>query len=294
MSQHALAPKLREILVNSPGTAYGLCVWENGEFTTEILTPANRCQNCYSVAKAFTATAIGMLVDRGKISFDDKVYPILQKYFPSNFDPKWKEVTVANMLLHRFGIEKPGFLDIDSKPMDKFPSTDFLAIVLGERLTGTVGETFAYTDAAYYVLSRIFTECSGERMDDFLRKELLTPLHFQEHAFSVCPQGYFMGATGFYLSTFDMAKLGVLYAQNGLWEGKRLLSEKVIGDILGHGYSLKPNGDNGSYTKGGAYGQLLYINPSTQRVVTVHGYELSLKPLFEFLAKADRLTPLAD
>lgn len=43
-------------------------------------------------------------------------------------------------------------------------------------------------------------------------------------AWETCPRGENMGATGLYIATRDMAKLGVLYLHNGMWKGKRLLS----------------------------------------------------------------------
>lgn len=283
-----LAPGIKESLARSTGTAYGLSVWENGHFTTEVLTPSCRSHNCYSVAKVFTLTALGFLIDRKRLRLDEKVHPILAPRFPADFDPKWKTVTISDLIRHRFGLEKPGFLDIDCKSIPEQGDDDFLALVLREPLTGIVGETYAYTDAAYYLLSRIFTERAGVPMADFLREELMKPLHFQEYAFSVCPHGHAMGATGLYLSTEDMAKLGVLYAQEGIWEGKRLLSGSFVTTVLRNGYELAPQGDNGSYAKGGMYGQWLYINPTTQRVVAIHGHQLDLETTRDFLLENDR------
>ena len=83
------------------------------------------------------------------------------------------------------------------------------------------------------------TELSGEKLDDFLRPRLLMPLHVREAAFSKCPMGYPIGATGMYVRTEDMAKLGEVYQNGGTFEGKRLLSKEWSRLFLSGNMSLQ-------------------------------------------------------
>ena len=282
-----LGDELVDAMRNSSGTAYGISIWENGKIRTVQFTPASRSHNTYSVAKLFTATMIGMLYDQHKIDLDEKVYPILQKHFPEKFDAKWKDVTVADVMRHRWGIGQGGFLDIDAKGISKYPTNDFLGYVLAQPLPKVIGKDNVYTDAAYYLLSRIYSERSGEKMDVAMRRDLLIPLGFDEYAFSTCPYGYPIGGTGMYISTEDMCKLGILYAQRGLWQGKRLLSEKFVDEVFKRGLSLTPRGNHGGYAKGGAFGQILYVNPTTRRVVAVNGFHLNLGKVMGVLLEKD-------
>ena len=59
-----------------------------GESRCQTVTPANPCCNSYSVAKAFSVTALGLAVDRGLVTPETRVYDILPDLFPSDFDPK--------------------------------------------------------------------------------------------------------------------------------------------------------------------------------------------------------------
>ena len=53
----------------------------DGAPITECITPANPCQDSYSVAKAFTTVAIGMLWDEGKLRPEDKICDLLPEAF---------------------------------------------------------------------------------------------------------------------------------------------------------------------------------------------------------------------
>ena len=233
---------------------------------------ANGCNNSYSVAKAFTVTAIGMLWDQGRIDVGDRVYELLADEFPREFDPRFREVTVEHLLTHRAGFGR-GFLDIDAENIGDYPSHDFLQIVLSEPLPYEPGSHYQYTDAAFYLLSRIVTHITGEKLDDFLRPVLYETMGFQEMAWSCCPLGYTMGATGLYISTKDMVKLGWVYVNGGEYEGKRVVSEAWVEQVLSRGYEFTRRDENGTYAKGGMFGQMLCFSLPRREAYAWHAYE---------------------
>ena len=238
---------------------------------TQTVVPANPCCNCYSVAKLFTVTAIGMLYDRGLLTPNSRMADLLCNLLPKEMDPKWNEVTVHDLLLHRVGFGC-GMLDIDSEDASKYPSTDYLNTVLSTALPYHPGSVHQYTDAAYYILSRIVAEVSGKELAELLRPVLMETMHFKEFAWSVCPKGYSMGATGLYLRTEDMVKLGILYLNGGEWKGETVISKEWVDKVFSEGYELKPIGNNW-YGKGGMRGQLLILNPEKGIAVACHSYE---------------------
>lgn len=219
------------------------------------------CHNSYSVAKAFTVTAIGMLWDEGKISVDEKVYDVLGKYFPEEFDEKWKEVTIDNLLLHKIGLDK-GFLDIDTEDVLAYGTKDYLKYAFSRKLPEAVGEMRVYSDAAYYILSRVVAERAGETLTSFLRKRLFNPLDFREFAWSECPYGHAMGATGLYIRSDDAAKLGWVYLNAGEYNGQKIVSKEWVDFALERGYELKSRSASqyDGYCKGGMYGQMVYFS----------------------------------
>ena len=236
----------------------------------QIVIPANPCCNCYSVAKVFTVTAIGMLYDRGLLIPATRMADVLAAYLPADMDPRWEKVTLHDLMLHKVGFGH-GMLDIDAEDASAFPE-DYLGYVLSSALPHEPGTTAQYTDAAFYLLSRVAAEVSGMDLADLLRPALMNTMKFKEFAWSVCPRGYSMGATGLYLRTEDMVKLGIVYINGGEWQGERIISREWVDTVLKNGYELKECG-NGWYRKGGMHGQLLMLHPTEKLAVACHSYD---------------------
>lgn len=290
MSDAASQPMFEKLveLAEKDGRVYAICEVCDGVSRTKQVRPASRSQNTYSVAKLFAVTAVMILQDRGVLDVDDPIFPIFEAKFPENFDPKWRDVKISDVMTHRVGFGR-GFLDIDAENPNDWGSQDYLRLVLERPLKYKPGEKSVYSDAAFYLVSRIVSEKTGERLDDFLIREVLAPAKFAECAFAKCPQGFPMGATGMYISTEDMAKLGVMYVQRGVYDGKRILSEAAVDEVLKRGFELHPVGDSGfAFGKGGMRGQFLYINRKTKRVVAIHSCDANLDEILGYLAENDR------
>ena len=251
---------------------YSIAVTDKDGVHTAQLQPANRCNNSYSVAKAFTMTAIGMLYDRKKLSVDDRVFDIMREQFPDKYDKTWESVTVDDVLRHRAGFDN-GFLDIDVEDISEYGTDDFLQIVFQRPLPFPPGSRSVYSDAAYYLLSRIVEKVSGTELSDFLRPVLFGALGYQELAWSRCPRGHSMGATGLYISSADMAKLGYAYANGGEYDGKTVVSEDWVELALSRGYEFGQYKDTGVYAKGGMNGQMLCFSVKEHTAAAWHGFE---------------------
>ena len=262
--------RLLDEIRGTGANVYRITEIEGGDARTYTIHHANACNNSYSVAKAFTMTAVGILQDRGALDVHDRIADIFCGELPPAMEERWERVTVEHALTHRLGIDR-GFLDIDCEDIFTYGTDDFLRIVLERPLPHEPGAAYVYSDAAFSLLSRVVSKITGERLDDFLMRELFLPLGFQEAAWSKCPRGYPMGATGLYIRTCDMAKLGVLYLQKGEYAGRRILSEAWVTQALACGYELTRVGNG--YGKGGMLGQMLYVNPAAGRVVAWHGHD---------------------
>lgn len=84
--------------------------------------------------------------------------------------------------------------------------------------------------------------------------------------------GYSMGATGLYIRTPDMAKLGLIYLDGGVFEGRRFISKEWCDIVFKRGYELKEIAP-GRYAKGGMCGQMLLVDRSNSAVVAWMGYD---------------------
>ena len=256
--------------------ALGLNLYDFALYTPEAgvrahrFQPCSNCQNSYSVAKLFVVTALGMLWDAGKLRMDDP----LSRYvdIPQGASPRWMEATVEHAVTHTLGFDE-GFLDIDTEDTTAYPSEDYLALVFAHPLAHAPGTHEQYTDAAYYLLSRLVSVVSGERLDTFLNSRLIRPLRFHEIAWSRCPMEHPIGATGLYIGAGDMVKLAALYLEGGVWQGKRILSQAWVRMAMERGYELDPVGESGLIGKGGMAGQMAAFSPEGRFAVAWHGHE---------------------
>lgn len=239
------------------------------ELCTGLGNPAN---NSYSVTKCFAAAALGILWDEGKIGLDEPILDVLRGEYTPPADSGWEKVLVRHALGHTMGIDK-GYLDIDVEDIYQYGTQDFLQFALSAPLPHEPGSHYCYSDAAYYIVSRLVGRRAGEKMDEFLMRRLLLPLQVQEAAFSRCPHHHPLGATGLYIRARDMVKLGYLYALRGKWAGRQLISEKWIEQEETRHFSFHPAAAPGVFCKGGMRGQMLLYSPGKQYAAAWHCFD---------------------
>jgi hypothetical protein len=231
---------------------YGYNVFEMCEMTENgvddrTFLPSEPTHFSYSITKCVTSIIFGMLRDKGLVKETDKVANYLSEFFPEDVDPKWYDVTIENMLQHRNGGSGGGEWNkhIDTnEPNDK----DFLFYIFSDKLPYEIGDKIVYCESNYYVISRIIEKIVGMPVDEWALKNLFNPLHFEYVSWGRCPQGHTFCGSGLSLRTRDMAKFGMIYANNGVYEGRRYLSEEWIklatnvfkvDDFGGYGYAVQ-------------------------------------------------------
>ena len=243
------------------------CVEGDGEIETRECIKTSRCQNSYSVAKTFTMFAIGLLYDKGLLKLSDRICDIFSGELPGDMDRRWYESTVETALTHSLGLPG-GFLDIDVAKYTDF-GNDFLKYMLSYPLEYNPGTQHKYSDGAYYLLARIAEKKSGMPLDLFLRQEFPAEMELQEIAWSRCPQGHAMGATGLYIHSSDMVKLGMILRDKGKYRGIPVLSEKWVDLALSREFAVDWDDEHRFFCKGGMYGQKLMVFPEQNRVAAV-------------------------
>jgi len=125
-----------------------------------------------SITKQFTATAIMMLQERGKLSVQDPACKYLE-----NCPEAWKAVTVRHLLTHTSGIPSytglPDFRKTMSMPATLAELTDRFR---NRPLEFQPGEKFSYNNSGYILLGSIIEKVSGEDYESFLRRNIFEPL----------------------------------------------------------------------------------------------------------------------
>ncbi|HKW89414.1 MAG TPA: serine hydrolase domain-containing protein [Candidatus Acidoferrales bacterium] len=141
---------LENVELNAPATAK--TIYESG-----------------SMGKEFTATAVMMLAEEGKLSLDDKI----KKYF-TDAPASWDDITVRNLLSHTSGIK-----NYTTKAMDyrkDYTEDDLVKMAESSPLDFKPGTDWSYSNTGYVLLGILIHKVSGEFYGDFLQEHIFKPL----------------------------------------------------------------------------------------------------------------------
>ena len=127
-----------------------------------------------SNSKAFTATALAMLVDEGKLAWDDPVTKHLPDF--QMYDPYvTREMTVRDLLVHRSGLGL-GAGDLLWWPDTAFTSDDIIGRLRYIKPATSFRDKYAYDNLLYIVAGKIIAQKSGKPWGETVRERILTPL----------------------------------------------------------------------------------------------------------------------
>ncbi len=125
-----------------------------------------------SITKQFTAAAILLLQERGKLSVQDPIC----KYVDS-CPSAWSEVTIHHLLSHTGGIPNfTSFPDYQPKMMMPVTTQDMIARFKDKPLDFKPGEKWSYSNSGYFLLGYIIEKAAGESYESFLQKNIFEPL----------------------------------------------------------------------------------------------------------------------
>lgn len=278
MSSAKLAEML-ETIHNEDQQIHSVLVIRHGVMVLEAYVHPFNAQTrheVYSVTKSITSSLIGIAMEKGLIG---NVQTQLISYFPSIVmdDPAKKEITLENTLSMSSGIEwmeplHSGLNDHWWIIEAEDPAQYFFTPALVEE----PGKVFNYNSGGSHMLSLVIQQAAGERAVDFARRYLFSPMGISDIEWDNDFSGHSLGSTGLELLATDMAKIGLLYLDNGKWQCEQLIDPEWVRDstlvhsypsnLIGYGYQwwIRPQGD---YYALGWGGQQIRVFPEKDMVV---------------------------
>ncbi len=244
---------------DQPGLAVGVVrdgelVWSKGYGKLDLDKPEPVTPNSIfftaSLSKAFTAAAIGLLVDEGKLGWNDPV----RKHMPEFSTPNpfvTSNMTVTDLLSHR-----SGWITFDGDLLwygTDLSQEEILRRHSAEPFTHGFRTDFGYSNLMYIAAAQLIERVSGKTWDDFVSERILQPLgmtrttvetadlarftdvampHVRKGQDPSAPQKSMSyqalqgadGATGINSCVTDLAKWDAMWADEGKWDGKPFLS----------------------------------------------------------------------
>jgi CubicO group peptidase (beta-lactamase class C family) len=271
-----------------------------------------------SISKTVTSIVYGVAITRGdfKLPLETRVLKYFNEAKVKHVDDRKRRITLENLLTMTSGMKSGGDLsenpDNDSAHMEA--TDDWIQYAIDRPMVADPGKVFEYSSADAELLAYVFQKETGQDIDAYAEKYLFAPLgikHYwkRDYIGTVDTEG------GLYLNDEDLAKLGFLYLNGGIWEGRRLVSEtwvnqsvtpqvpspwnveqsvspySVTGERIYYGllWWLYPLSGKYSWMMFGLGGQSLMVLPQQDLLVVFTGWELHDTPNDELLL--NRLLP---
>jgi CubicO group peptidase (beta-lactamase class C family) len=245
--------------------AHGLHVRIGDEVADHRWTPDIR-EEIHSAAKGICVLAAGIAADEGLVSLDAPVSTYLSEVA---LGAGVADVTLRHLLSMSSGIDLPW----SETMMTDWPDLahEFLA-------RPSRGRVFQYSNASTYTAMFVLATRVGDVLE-YLVPRLFDPLGIHDVEWARCTNGRIVAGEGLTLRTEELARIGHLIRERGVWEGRRLVSAELIDAMhsdwviagVNPGYDRYAlggwGGPGAAWRLHGAYGQLLIFVGDT--VVTI-------------------------
>ncbi|WP_224364586.1 serine hydrolase domain-containing protein [Hyalangium versicolor] len=299
MDPKPITALVQRILDVEPSTSpvpivQGLLIARHGKLVLEEYFygfERERPHDMRSAGKSITSVLVGLALDRkAPFTVESKVYPLFPEYRAlPNPDPRKEQLTVEHLLTMSSGFacddddeNSPGNEDrMQSEP------GDWYAYTLGLPMARVPGEKPVYCSAGINLLSGVVRNTLHVWLPELFESGLARPLQMQRYHLNLSPTGEMYGGGGLFLRPRDALKVGQLFLQGGVWNGKRVISKDWVERSTALHVTMEPGRTYGyawwrqelkvgdrvyaEYEAGGNGGQLVMVVPELDLTVMFAG-----------------------
>jgi CubicO group peptidase (beta-lactamase class C family) len=200
---------------------YGVEVYEQGQLIHSYGDTCKNTHEIYSATKSVLSIAVGIAYDNGLIDLDKSILDYLPTVNLSKLSVEqietFKPITIKRLLTMSVG-------DLPFRP----ESDNYLDFSLSCKIKNPKEKVFHYNNISAYLVGVALTTAIGKDLGTFIEDKIFTPLNITQYEYGHSPEGYFYGASAMKLTVHDLSKIGILLYNNGIYENKRILSEKYV------------------------------------------------------------------
>ena len=225
--EHGLDPKrLAELYLNAADleTIYGLLVIKDGELIAEDyynIGSVDQKALVQSVTKSFTSALVGIALEQGCLSsVNQRMVDFFPDYADQMVDSRKSQITIEDMLQMRSGYPNE---EGDSALWEAVLSGDYVHLVTDVPLTSDPGSAFQYSNLSTHWLGIILARACDTDLESFAQTYLFDPLGGEVGEWRKDVDGYNWAAGELHITARDAAKLGVLYLNDGMFDGTQVV-----------------------------------------------------------------------
>lgn len=260
---------------------HSILIVRNGYVVTDVyihpFTQGSK-HNIHSCAKSIISALVGIAIDKGYIeSVDQPVLDLFPERSVAHIDSNKQAMTLEHALTMATGLECQDSGSYQYRGFSQMTqSQDWAQFMLDLPMAEDPGTRFEYCNGASLLLSAIIQETTGVSALALAEEHLFGPLGISDVDWLSSPQGVTLGYGRLWMSPSDMAKIGHLYLNKGVWDGHQVVSSEWVelstrrhistsgGD--GYGYQWWVD-DSGMYEAQGYAGQRIIVLPEKDMVV---------------------------
>ena len=240
-----------------------------GEFYPAPFAPEYQ-HTQYSSSKTLVSLAAGIAIDENLLHLTDKVVTFFPEYLPDSISANLAQMTLEDLLTMRSGI-KPDW-GMRSR------GTEWIRTFLSKEVKNVPGEVFAYDSMVTYMISAIVQKVTGKTVLEYLKEKLFAPMNIRKVNWEISPEGVNTGGWGLHIQSESLAKVGQMWLDGGVWDGKQLVSKEWIaqmsskhanGGDYGYGYQVWMCKYPGAVRADGALGQYVIVVPEKDVVIVL-------------------------
>jgi CubicO group peptidase (beta-lactamase class C family) len=212
-------------------TLYGLLVIKNGYLIAERYFNEGAVEQealVQSVSKSYISALVGIALDQGCLSsLDQKMMDFFPEFADQITDPRKMEITIRDLLQMRAGYP---WEETDPDLWEKLMAGDNPPLIADFPLISDPGTEFNYSNLTTTILAMIVTKAGDTDLKLYAQEHLLSPIDSDVGTWYQDSYNYYYPL--FHFTTRDMAKLGLLYLNNGEYEGNQVLSADWVKESL--------------------------------------------------------------
>ncbi|GAA0547986.1 serine hydrolase [Chitinophaga japonensis] len=185
-----------------------------------------------SITKSIVSACVGIAISQGKIkSVDQRVFDFFPEYAKQDTGLK-ATLTIKHLLTMSTGLawnEQVPYDNPENSEIRMINSPDPVGYVLSQPMEVPPGQQWKYNGGTTQLLAAIIEKATGQRIDRYARQYLLEPLGITRFTWFTFP-GTDMpaAASGMRLRARDLLKFGLLYSNNGNWQGRQIVPAEWV------------------------------------------------------------------
>jgi len=226
-------------------TIYSLLVIKNGYLIAEgyfnegSVDQKDRLQ---SVTKSYTSALVGIALEQGYLSsVDQKMLDFFPEVAGQITDPRKEQITIRDLLQMRAGYP---WEETDPALWDGLLSGYYVPLIEGFPLTADPGTEFQYSNLTSNWLGIIVDRATGTNLKAYAEENLFLPIGVEVGDWGTDAEGHNNGCGDLHFTARDAAKFGLLYLNDGEYEGNQVISASWVRESL-QGYSENINATGG-------------------------------------------------